>query len=120
MSHYRWALLALSSILNVVFVVPYAYEIVKGKVRPNRVSWLLWLVLGAASLLAVLKAGGRREAVFNLFFVIGEGIVFLLSLFKGETAIALATGSGAPALRMPPPATASPRSGAMRSASPTH
>lgn len=68
-----------------MFVIPYSYEIVKGKVRPNRVSWFLWLILGVASLLVVLKAGGRHEVIFNLFFVIGEGIVFLLALWRGET-----------------------------------
>ncbi len=98
MNQYRWVLLTISSLLNVVFVIPYTYEIVKGKVRPNRVSWFLWLSLGVVSLLAVLKAGGRHEAVFNLFFVFGEAIVFLLALFKGETgfkkvdAVALAGG----------------------------
>lgn len=88
MDHYRWILLTLSALLNLVFVFPYTYEIVKGAVRPNRVSWFLWLLLGIVSLLAVLKAGGRQEAVFNFFFVLGEGVVFLLALFKGETQFA--------------------------------
>ncbi|MDX2030258.1 MAG: hypothetical protein SF339_06295 [Blastocatellia bacterium] len=81
----RGLFLTISSILNLAFVVPYAYEILKGKVRPNRVSWFLWLMLGVASLLAVLQAGGRREAVFNLFFVLCEAIVFLLVLFRGAS-----------------------------------
>ncbi len=92
MSFIRGLFLTLSSILNLAFVVPYAYEILRGRVRPNRVSWFLWLMLGVASLLAVLKAGGRHEAIFNFFFVLGEGIVFLLALFRGASGFSRVDG----------------------------
>lgn len=102
LNHSRWVLLALSSLLNLIFVVPYGYAIMRGSVRPNRVTWFLWLLLAVVSLLAVLKAGGRYEAVFNLCIVVGEGLIFGLALFKGETVFtrldAVALGGGLLAL----------------------
>jgi hypothetical protein len=84
MSTYHWMLLVMSSVLNVVYVIPYTYGIVHGKIRPNCVSWFLWLLLGVISLVVVLKAGGRHEAVFNFFTVLGEALIFLLALRKGD------------------------------------
>lgn len=94
----KWLLIAASSIVYVLSGVPYLYAIFKKNVRPSKVSWFLWLLLGVFALLSVLKSGGTYQAIYNVAAVTMVTVILMVSLFKGKTvftkidAIALAGG----------------------------
>lgn len=85
MIEWKWILIAASSIVYVLSGVPYLYAIFKKKVRPSKVSWFLWLLLGVFALISVLKSGGTYQAIYNLAAVTMVTIILMISLFKGKT-----------------------------------
>jgi hypothetical protein len=71
------ASLATSLIAN----IPYVIEILKGKVKPERISWLLWTLLGATYYFSALFSNGATFFTFGE--LIGPGIILLLSIKFG-------------------------------------
>lgn len=61
--------------------VPYIVEIVKGKVRPERISWLLWTILGGVYFFSTIVDEGAT--LFTLGEVIAPVIIFVLSIKYG-------------------------------------
>lgn len=74
-----FAVLALC--ISVAANIPYIFEIVKGKVRPERISWLLWTMLGATYYVSAIKDGGAT--LFTFGELIGPVTIFVLSLKFG-------------------------------------
>jgi len=57
-----------SGALNLISAVPYVYAIIKGKARPNRVTWIVWTFLAwtigfVAALLNVLAIDAMRLVI---------------------------------------------------------
>ncbi len=61
--------------------IPYIVEIVKGQVKPERVSWFLWTLLGLTYYFSALFAEGAT--LFTFGELIGPVIILILALKFG-------------------------------------
>ena len=61
--------------------IPYIIETIKGHVKPERISWLLWTLLGLTYYFSALFADGAT--LFTFGELIGPVIIFLLALKFG-------------------------------------
>lgn len=68
-------------VLSLAANVPYAIDILRGKVKPERISWLLWTLLGLTYYFSAVFAEGATFFTFGE--LIGPGIILLLSLKFG-------------------------------------
>ncbi len=70
-----------SLILSVAGNVPYVWESINGKVKPERISWLLFTLLGFTYYFSALQDGGA--VWFTAGELIGPIVIFLTSLKYG-------------------------------------
>lgn len=79
----NWVFLAV--VINLVGAIIYAYTVVKGKTRPNRVTWF---ILSFAPLLAfagmIFQGVSFRESVFTLETGISPLIIFISTFFAKQ------------------------------------
>lgn len=68
-------------VLSLAASVPYIIETVQGKVKPERVSWFIWTLLGAVYFWSALIDDGA--VLFTAAELIGPGIAFVLALKYG-------------------------------------
>lgn len=61
--------------------VPYVIETIKGKVKPERISWLLWTMLGFTYYISAIREDGA--AFFTFGELIGPGIILALAVKFG-------------------------------------
>src|SRR5689334_14534853 len=64
--------------------LPYIYEIVQGKTRPNRATWWIWTVVGATLCASYYASGARHTVWVPVSYVVGPLVTALLSLKYGE------------------------------------
>lgn len=79
----NWVFLAVA--INLVGAIIYAYTVVKGETRPNRVTWL---ILSFAPLLAfaamIAQSVSFKESVFTLETGISPLIIFISTFFAKQ------------------------------------
>lgn len=68
-------------IVSVGANIPYVIEIVQGKAKPERISWLLWTLLGGVYFFSTIIDTGAT--LFTAGELIGPVIILLLSLKFG-------------------------------------
>ena len=61
--------------------IPYIIDILKGKAKPERISWLLWTLLGLTYYFSAVFADGAK--LFTFGELIGPVIIFVLALKYG-------------------------------------
>lgn len=61
--------------------IPYIIEIIKGQVKPERISWFLWTLLGLTYYFSALFAEGAT--LFTFGELIGPVIILILALKFG-------------------------------------
>lgn len=76
-------LAAISGILAIVAGPSYLVGIIKGTVRPQRMTWFIFGALGAVAFVAQLEAGASWSLVFSGLDLLGSLCVFGLSLWRG-------------------------------------
>lgn len=64
----------------------YARDTLRGRVRPNRVSWLLWAVIPLVAFGAQLQEGVGMPAIMTLSVGLGPLVVWVCSLARPDTA----------------------------------
>lgn len=67
--------------LSIAANVPYIIETIKGDVKPERVSWFIWTLLGLTYFWAAILENGA--VLFTAGELIGPVVAFLLSLKYG-------------------------------------
>ena len=70
-------------ILYIASYVTYIRDIIPGKTKPERASWLIWLVLGTIALTSQYALGARVSLALVLTQTLGVTIIFILSLWRG-------------------------------------
>lgn len=65
-------------------IVPYVISIFRETVKPNRVSWFIWSVVGFAFWLVMPATADEITKTLTIVFMVNPTIVFILTLFKGE------------------------------------
>lgn len=73
----------ISGALSAAAYLPYTYATLKGRCRPQRASWLIWLVLGAIGLFSQWAEGAGPSLWFAAVQVSGAGLVAFLSIRFG-------------------------------------
>lgn len=69
----------LTIILNLAGSVGYALDTIKGKTKPNRVTWMLWALAPMIAFFASLSEGVGLSAIMTFMVGFGPLIVFLAS-----------------------------------------
>ncbi len=73
----------ISGLLSALCYLPYLRDIVKGKTKPERASWLIWTVLGGIAFFSQLAKGATDSLWMTSVQSLGVAIIFLLALKYG-------------------------------------
>jgi hypothetical protein len=76
-------LAVIGAVVAALGTVPYLIDIVRGKTKPNIVTWLTWTMLTAISGAAALTAGEPKTAAFLFGNSLCTGLVVVLGLKYG-------------------------------------
>ncbi len=72
-----------SGLFLITGYIPYIYEVIKGKTKPNRASWLIW-ALSTTIILFSVKETGTHEAIWvPIADAVGCSLIFILAIFRG-------------------------------------
>lgn len=63
---------------------PYIKDILAGKTKPERISWLIWSVMGVIFIVTQYLEGATSSIWFTVAGTVFATLVFLLSLRHGE------------------------------------
>ncbi len=74
----------LSLIISIVGGLPYLIKAIKGKIKPERITWGLWTLISFLALISYRAEGGESSSFFILGDLIITGSIFLTSIFKGK------------------------------------
>ncbi len=74
----------LAQFILAISILPYTISIFRGTVKPNRVSWFIWSVIGFAFWLITPESADRVTKMLTVIFMVNPAIIFILTLFKGE------------------------------------
>lgn len=82
---YDWHVVAgsTSGVLIFISVLPYIRDILKGKTKPNSVTWFGWTLLMAIGLFAQINEGASFSVLLLAGDTLATGTVFALSLKRG-------------------------------------
>ena len=73
----------LSAVICFLAVIPYIYDILKGKTKPERASWFIWTALGSIAFFSQLAKGATNSLWLVGASVLGALIIALLSIKHG-------------------------------------
>jgi len=79
----REALAIIGALVAMFSTVPYLIDIVRGKTKPNIVTWLTWTLLTGISGSAALAGGEKKTALFLLGTTLCTAAVVVLGLKYG-------------------------------------
>lgn len=71
------------AILITLCTIPYVIDTLKGKTKPNIVTWVTWTMLTAVATAAAFAAHEPRTAIFTLGSAVSTGVVILAGLRNG-------------------------------------
>ncbi|MBA3724336.1 MAG: hypothetical protein H0W89_05640 [Candidatus Levybacteria bacterium] len=74
----------LAGVINAVCYVPYIKDILKGKTKPNRASWLIWALLGFVAFFSLMSKGANPSLWLIGIQTVGLVTVFILSFKYGS------------------------------------
>jgi len=69
----------LGALLSLVGSARYALQTVRGRTRPNRVTWFLWAIAPIIGFIAQLDGGVGLPSIMTLSVGVGPAIIFLAS-----------------------------------------
>lgn len=75
---------AIAQFILAISIVPYIISIFRGTVKPNRISWFIWSIIGFAFWLITPPTADEVTKMLTVIFMINPTIIFILTLFKGE------------------------------------
>lgn len=73
----------LSGIIILISFIPYIIDIFKNNTKPERMSWLLWAVLGAISFFSQLAEGASYSLIMTGVQFLGDFLIFILAIKYG-------------------------------------
>jgi len=74
---------ALAVLLALAQCVPYIYDILRGRTKPQRAAWLIWFALGGVLVFSQMAKGGHASVWVSLMHMAANLTVFLLALKYG-------------------------------------
>ncbi|HSX05623.1 MAG TPA: hypothetical protein VLF69_04100 [Candidatus Saccharimonadales bacterium] len=79
----KLALGILALVLNIIGYVPYIRDILRGKVKPQRITWGIWTILTTIAAVNQVKNGGGWSSLFFISTVLLVATTFMLSIKRG-------------------------------------
>lgn len=73
----------LSGIAILLSFVPYIKDMFHGKTKPERISWLIWSILGSIAFFSQLAKGASYSLVMTGAQAIGDLFIFILAIKYG-------------------------------------
>ncbi len=74
----------LAQFILAVSILPYTISIFRGTVKPNRISWFIWSVIGFAFWIITPQTADEVTKMLTVIFMVNPSLIFILTLFKGE------------------------------------
>lgn len=74
----------ISQFILAISIVPYVISIFRGTVKPNRISWFIWSIIGFAFWLITPPTADEATKMLTVIFMINPTIIFILTIFKGK------------------------------------
>lgn len=74
----------IAQLILAISILPYVISIFRGTVKPNRVSFFIWSVIGFAFWLITPDTADKVTKMLTLIFMVNPTVIFILTLFKGE------------------------------------
>jgi hypothetical protein len=83
--HHTWVITLgiAAGVLNTLGLFPYVRDVLRGKTKPERATWWVWVALNLAALVAQVAAGGTWSVILTMASVLKNGTVAILSLKYG-------------------------------------
>lgn len=75
---------AIAQFILAISIIPYIISIFRGTVKPNRISWFIWSIIGFAFWLITPSTADEITKMLTVIFMINPTIIFILTLFKGK------------------------------------
>ena len=75
----------IAQLILAVSILPYTISIFRGTVKPNRISWFIWSIIGFAFWLITPPTADEVTKMLTVIFMINPSLIFILTLFKGES-----------------------------------
>ena len=72
----------LAAAISFIGIFIYAISTLKGKTKPNRVTWVLWTVIPLITFFAQLSEGVGAAAIFSLAYALGPLCVVIASFLN--------------------------------------
>lgn len=73
----------LGSILATIGIIPYIKDILYGNTRPQKATWLIWVLLGSIAFFSQLAKGATNSLWMTGLETIGQLVVLVLALKVG-------------------------------------
>lgn len=73
----------LSGLAILISFVPYIRDIFSGKTKPERISWLIWAILGSILFFSQLAKGASYSLIMTGVMAAGDLFVFILAIKYG-------------------------------------
>jgi hypothetical protein len=73
----------LSGVAILMSFVPYVRDIFSGKTKPERISWLIWAILGSILFFSQLAKGASYSLIMTGVMAAGDLFVFILAIKYG-------------------------------------
>lgn len=73
----------LSGIAILASFVPYVRDIFRGTTKPERISWLIWVILGSISFFSQFAKGASWSLVMTGVQTVGDLLIFILAIRYG-------------------------------------
>lgn len=74
----------LGGIFATIGIIPYVKDILFGKTRPERATWLIWTVLGGIAFFSQVAKGATSSLWMTGLETLGQLVVLLLSIKVGK------------------------------------
>ncbi|HSW81112.1 MAG TPA: hypothetical protein VLG40_01830 [Candidatus Saccharimonas sp.] len=73
----------ISAVLTFVAVAPYLRDTIKGKTRPNIVTWSTWTLLTVINTVIAVNAGAWQTAIFSIGATLATGSIMIVGFTRG-------------------------------------
>ncbi|MDB5164230.1 MAG: hypothetical protein JWS12_848 [Candidatus Saccharibacteria bacterium] len=77
-------LLVVAGLITIGSIIPYIMDIIRGKTKPNIVSWITWTLITGVATVAEIGGGEYRTAIFTGTAVLETLTVVILGIKYGH------------------------------------
>jgi hypothetical protein len=74
----------LAQFIIAIAIIPYIVSIFRGTVKPNRISWFIWSMVGFTFWLVTPQSADEITKMLTVVFMASPTTVFVATLFTGE------------------------------------